>query len=111
MEILKITLKHSVPKGKNINDEKNSFQSFLMGGGILPHFIISKLNISIYHSLFVRILNKNYAEIRQILLLIIIEKCKVPDNLESIGGISFFRHLLVSVDPFIALYVIYYILY
>ena len=52
--------------------------------------------------MFDNLVNKNYAEIRLAVLLVMIEKSMVPSNLEEIGGIPFFRKLLASRDPAIA---------
>ena len=81
----------------------DSFYTYhLKGAALLPASIIQGLDIHVFSLLFDKLTNKNYAEFRQAILLVLIEKCKNSKNLELIGGIPFFRKLLASRDSVIA---------
>lgn len=74
----------------------------VQGVASLPQQLKREVDIEFYGNLFENMTNKHYPEMRLAVLLVIVEKCMDPDNLENIGGIPFFRKLLSSRDPAIA---------
>ena len=78
------------------------YSLYVHGSAILPQQLKNEIDIRVFAFMFDNLVNKNYAEIRLAVLLVMIEKSMVPSNLEEIGGIPFFRKLLASRDPAIA---------
>jgi hypothetical protein len=78
-----------------------TYQLFLDGNAALSQPMVNELSVTIFHHIFVRYGDPNYIEVPEVLLLIIISKCKSVVNLEQIG-IGFFRDLLAGVEPNLA---------
>lgn len=78
------------------------YSLFVRGAAVLPQQLKNEIDIRIFSFLFDNLMNKNYSEIRLAVLLVMIEKCMIPQNLEKIGGIPFFRQLLGSRDSAVA---------
>ena len=78
------------------------YSLFVQGVAVLPQQVKRDVDIMVYGTLFDNLANKNYSEIRLAVLLVLVEKSMVPENLDHLGGIPFFRNLLSSRDPGIA---------
>lgn len=76
---------------------------FLIGNISVSINMLHLIDISILQHIFTHLEDqKEYNEVKIVLLHFIIEKCKEKTILESIGGISFFQKILFSTDPQIA---------
>jgi len=73
----------------------------LQGNAALSQPILNELSVTIFYFIFSRFGHPEYKEVPEMLLLIIIAKCKMAANLEQVG-IGFFRNLLAGVEPNLA---------
>eukprot|EP00339_Tiarina_fusa_P027136 CAMPEP_0117012176 /NCGR_PEP_ID=MMETSP0472-20121206/10304_1 /TAXON_ID=693140 ORGANISM="Tiarina fusus, Strain LIS" /NCGR_SAMPLE_ID=MMETSP0472 /ASSEMBLY_ACC=CAM_ASM_000603 /LENGTH=322 /DNA_ID=CAMNT_0004715179 /DNA_START=126 /DNA_END=1091 /DNA_ORIENTATION=- len=78
------------------------YSLYVRGAAILPDQLKKEIDIHVFAFIFDNLMNKNYTEIRLAVLLVLIEKSMIPENLEEIGGIPFFRKLLASRESAIA---------
>jgi len=76
--------------------------AFLAGDVLVPYYLLKGINISVIHHIFMNLNQPTRKDIRAVLLVFMIEQCKSKIKLESIGGVSFFKHLLGGRDPQIA---------
>jgi len=84
-----------------------TYSYFLNGHEVLPFYLFEHINIIILYHIFTTFtsLTQNPAvtgPMRVVLLILLIEKCKNKQVLESIGGLPFFKKLLQDRDPSIA---------
>lgn len=86
------------------SERDSNFSLFLGGEIVLPRPVVKLVNISIFHHLFINLNPRSHnADLRTVVLLLIIEKCRMnPITLQSIGGLSFFQGLLNVRQPVIA---------
>lgn len=78
------------------------YDRFLNGQAAIPYALLKGINISIFHRLFALLTKPHHDKIHAVLLVFMIEQCRVKIKLESIDGVNFFKGLVDSRDPVIA---------
>jgi hypothetical protein len=99
-----LSIYHHKPSDTDFEEDDDGLcGQFLAGRLFVPHSLLRDVSISILHHIFITLTKRanrirdrdaHIANVRVVLLILIIEKCKNQSVLDSIGGMTFFASLL-----------------